>query len=83
WMRTDSGGTSHSVLRLEGFSSWLVNRRGLPIILGPVLFFIGGTLEFVNVILENQVIEFVEVFTRNTGIIIALIGILLLEPLGT
>ncbi|MEL6307519.1 MAG: hypothetical protein AAFQ52_05220, partial [Chloroflexota bacterium] len=72
-----------AVIRLEGLSSWLVKRRGLPIILGIVLFFIGGTLEFVNVILENQVIEFVEVFTRNTGIIIALIGILLLEPLGT
>ncbi|MEL6407675.1 MAG: hypothetical protein AAFV98_18595 [Chloroflexota bacterium] len=80
---SESGGKSQAVIRLEGLSSWLVKRRGLPIILGIVLFFIGGTLEFVNVILENQVIEFVEVFTRNTGIIIALIGILLLEPLGT
>lgn len=79
----ETGGKSRSVVLLEGLSSWLVKRRGLPIILGIVLFFVGGTLEFVNVILDNQVIEFVEVFTRNTGIIIALIGILLLEPLGT
>ena len=63
-------------------SSLLARQRGLPIVIGLVLFTIGGVLQFFNLAIESSVLEFFQVLFHNVGIIVALVGILLAEPLG-
>jgi hypothetical protein len=67
---------------LETISSLLAKQRGLPIVVGIVLIVIGAILEFINVAFQSAAIEMVEIILRNFGLVTALIGILLLEPLG-
>lgn len=74
---------STAATALKNFSAWLANRRGLPIVIGIIFFAGGGTLEFFNIFFENSYIAMVEVIFRNFGLLLALIGIALLEPLGT
>lgn len=68
---------------LATISAWLAKQRGLPIVVGIIFVAIGGVLELANVVFANQVIEVVEIIFRNFGLITALVGIALLEPLGT
>lgn len=64
-------------------SAWLAKQRGLPLVVGIIFIAGGGVLEFINIWADNQMVEVVEVIFRNFGILTALIGIALLEPLGT
>ena len=74
--------SSFLIEALKTLSEWLTRQRGLPLVVGIVFVAIGGALEFVNVAFENQIIEMIEIVFRNFGIITALVGIALLEPLG-
>ena len=67
---------------LERISSFLSKQRGLPIVVGIIFIAGGGILEFVNVALESDIIEMVQIIFRSFGLVSALVGILLLEPLG-
>ncbi|MGB7339225.1 MAG: hypothetical protein WBC91_10070 [Phototrophicaceae bacterium] len=75
--------TPSSVRILKNLSTWLADRRGLPIVIGIIFVAGGGTLEFLNIFFDNSYIAMVEVLFRNFGLLLALIGIALLEPLGT
>lgn len=63
-------------------STLMAKQRGLPIVIGLALFTIGGVLQFFNLAIESSVLEFFQVLFHNVGVIVALIGILLAEPLG-
>jgi hypothetical protein len=67
---------------LERVSTWLAKQRGLPIVIGIIFITGGGVLEFLNVAFESPAVSMVEIIFRTFGIITALIGILMLEPLG-
>jgi hypothetical protein len=67
---------------LERVSTWLAKQRGLPIVIGIIFITGGGVLEFLNVAFESSAVSMVEIIFRTFGIITALIGILMLEPLG-
>lgn len=67
---------------LNNVSSWLAKQRGLPIVVGVIFITGGGVLEFLNVAFESPGVAMVEIIFRTFGIVTALIGILLLEPLG-
>lgn len=67
---------------LERLSTWLAKQRGLPIVVGLVLFIAGGVLQFVNLALDSTLVEVFQILFHNLGVIIALVGILLAEPLG-
>jgi len=67
---------------LNNVSSWLAKQRGLPIVIGVIFITGGGVLEFLNVAFESPGVAMVEIIFRTFGIVTALIGILLLEPLG-
>ncbi|MEM9953601.1 MAG: hypothetical protein AAF846_18475 [Chloroflexota bacterium] len=67
---------------LESLSNWLARQRGLPIVVGIVFVILGGALEFVNIFVDNTIIEVLEVSCRTFGLVTALIGFALLEPLG-
>lgn len=67
---------------LETISGFLAKQRGLPIVVGIIFITGGGILEFLNVAFEQKWITMIEVVFRNFGLVSALVGILLLEPLG-
>lgn len=67
---------------LQGFSSWLARNRGLPILWGIVLVALGFLLELIDVWVESPELTVTHIILRNVGILIALVGLLLLEPLG-
>ncbi len=75
--------SSFLIRLLTNISNTLTRQRGLPIVVGILFIAGGGILEFVNVGFESSIIEMVEIVLRNFGIITALVGIALLEPLGT
>lgn len=75
--------SSFLIRLLTNISNTLTRQRGLPIVVGILLIAGGGILEFVNVAFESSIIAMVEIALRNFGIITALVGIILLEPLGT
>lgn len=67
---------------LERLSTLLARRRGLPAVIGIVMIIVAFILELANVQASNQVIEVLQIVLRNGGILVALIGLLLAEPLG-
>jgi hypothetical protein len=67
---------------LNTVSSWLAKQRGLPIVIGVIFITGGGVLEFLNVAFQSPGVAMVEIVFRTFGLVTALVGILLLEPLG-
>ena len=67
---------------LERLSTVLARRRGLPPVIGIVMIVIAFILELANVQAGNQIVEVLQIVLRNGGILVALIGLLLAEPLG-
>ena len=67
---------------LERLSTVLARRRGLPPVIGIVMIVIAFILELANVQAGKQIVEFLQIVLRNGCILVALIGLLLAEPLG-
>lgn len=67
---------------LRVLSTFLAKQRGLPIVAGIVLVVIAFIVQLVNVSLDSLVLEYLYVVVHHVGILIALIGLLLSEPLG-
>jgi len=67
---------------LERLSTLLARRRGLPAVIGITLIIVGFILEIANIGLGSQPLEFLHTILRNIGILVALVGLLLAEPLG-
>ena len=68
--------------RIARFSEFMARRRGLPVVIGIGLVIISFVLQLVDVYATSQVLHLVGVITLNIGILIALIGLLLADPLG-
>lgn len=67
---------------LEKLSTLLARRRGLPAVVGILLIVLGFVVELINVGIDMQLLEIIHITLRNIGVLIALIGLLLAEPLG-
>jgi hypothetical protein len=67
---------------LERTSNLLAKRRGLPVVIGVVLIIISFVLRIINISTDNETIEIIGMITNYAGILIALIGLMLAEPLG-
>ena len=63
-------------------SEFLAKRRGLPVILGIVLVIVSLIVQLIDVYAESKPLYLVGILSQNLGIVIALIGLLLSEPLG-
>ena len=74
--------SSFLIRTLERVSTLLARQRGLPVIIGVVLVLAGMVLQLFNVALDSAVVEVVQIICQNLGIVIALVGLLLAEPLG-
>lgn len=74
---------SDSLIKLlNNLSNYFAQRRGLLIILGIVMIALAMVVQIINVLLGSPIIEVIHIILRDVGIIIALIGILLIAPLG-
>ena len=74
---------SPSIARLlERLSATLARQRGLPVVIGVLLVIVSFIVRLVDVYVGSQLLELIWVITHHLGIIIALIGLLLVEPLG-
>jgi len=67
---------------LERTSSFLAKQRGFPIVLGVICIAAGGILQLTNVFLGSILVEVSHIIFQHFGIITALVGILLLGPIG-
>lgn len=68
--------------RLEALSGTLAKQRGLPIVIGVILIVISFIVQLVNFAVDAPALDVIWSITHHLGIIIALIGLLLVEPLG-
>lgn len=67
---------------LEKMSTLLARRRGFPIVIGIFLLILGFIVELITVAFGLDSLEIIHVILRNVGVLVALIGLLLSEPLG-
>ena len=67
---------------LKQLSDLLARQRALPIIVGIACLFASWILEYINLGLNSMFVEVFQIFFHHFGIITALIGILVIEPLG-
>jgi hypothetical protein len=67
---------------LEWLSATLARQRGLPIVLGVVLVAISFVVQLVNVYNPSQTLDLIWTITHHLGLLLALIGVLIVEPLG-
>lgn len=67
---------------LQRISEWLAKQRGLPIIIGIVFVLLSLLVQVANLYANSPVLELAGVIFLHVGILIALIGILLIEPIG-
>lgn len=74
---------SPSLARLiERLSTFLAQRRGLPVVIGIMLVILSFVVQFLNVYIPSQALQVFGVIFQHVGILLALIGLLLAEPLG-
>jgi hypothetical protein len=67
---------------LETTSSSLARRRGLPILIGIVLIAISFIVQLIDLGVGSPILGLIWTVTHHVGLLAALIGILLIEPLG-
>lgn len=67
---------------LQRLSGFLARNRGLPIIIGIVLIIAGFIIELINVQAASPTLNTLHIILQNVGLISALIGIILTEPIG-
>lgn len=66
----------------EFITTTLAKKRGLPVIIGIVFILISLLLQSVAVFAASPILDLLGVIILHTGILIALIGLLLADALG-
>ena len=67
---------------LEQLSATLAKQRGLTIVIGVVLVAISFVVQLINVYNPSQTLDLIWTITHHVGLLLALIGLLIVEPLG-
>ncbi|MFN8377263.1 MAG: hypothetical protein U0452_01205 [Anaerolineae bacterium] len=67
---------------IERLSGWMARRRGLPIVAGIGFIFVSFLCELINGASPSPGLQTVATLTLYVGLLMALIGIVLVEPLG-
>ncbi len=67
---------------LESFSARMAKQRGLAIMIGIGLVIVSFIVSLINTASPTPLLDWIWTITHHLGIIIALIGIMLVEPLG-
>jgi len=67
---------------LQTVSTRMAKQRGLPVVIGIAMILISMLVALLNVALDARLLDAVYVVLHDGGIVIALIGLLMVEPLG-
>lgn len=67
---------------LERLSAGLARQRGLLVVIGVLLIIISFIISLVNLSANSSTLDLLWTLTLHVGILMALIGLLLVEPLG-
>ncbi|MEP7293705.1 MAG: hypothetical protein ABI835_18095 [Chloroflexota bacterium] len=67
---------------LEHISAALARQRGLPIVIGVLLVAVSFVVQLINVYNPSQALDLAWTITHHLGLLSALIGLLMVEPLG-
>lgn len=67
---------------IRSLSDWIAKRHGIIPLTGIILVIIGFVFLLIDVFVQVRIIEFFGVLFQGIGLITALTGILLAEPLG-
>lgn len=74
---------SSSLARLlVWFSEFMAKRRGLPVVIGIGLVIISLVIQAISVNSDSKGLQLAGIIIQHVGILAALIGLLLAEPLG-
>lgn len=68
--------------RIQKLSNWLAQKRGIPVVMGIVLIVASLILQSLSVFAESDVLQLVGIVAHHVGVLIALAGLLLANPLG-
>jgi hypothetical protein len=67
---------------LQNVSGGLARQRGLPVVIGVVLIAISFLIHLIDFAVDAPVLGLLWTLTHHIGLLTALIGILLIEPIG-
>lgn len=67
---------------LEWLSARLARQRGLPVVVGVGFIAFSFVVSAANIYLDSDLLELIWSVTHHLGVIVALVGLLLVEPLG-
>lgn len=67
---------------IERLSGWLARRRGLPVVVGIALVILSFLFQVLNGASPSPGLQTAATLTLYLGLILALIGLVLVEPLG-
>jgi hypothetical protein len=63
-------------------STLLAKQRGLPVVIGIALVIVSFVVQVIDVYVQSQLLNLIGVVSLHVGLLAALIGLLLAEPLG-
>jgi hypothetical protein len=67
---------------IASLSDFMAKRRGLPVVVGIALVVLSFAIQLLDVYSHSNLLHLLGVITQNVGILTALIGLLLADPLG-
>lgn len=67
---------------LNRTSSVFARKRGLPAVIGIIFIVISLVLALVNLTVQSPAVEAVQIVFHHVGLLAAIIGLLLAQPLG-
>lgn len=74
--------SEYLIKKLKQLSDLLARQRALPIVIGIACIVASAVLEYTNLGLNSTFLEVFQIFFHHFGIITALIGLLVIQPLG-
>jgi hypothetical protein len=67
---------------IASVSEFMAKRRGLPVVIGIVVVILSFIIQLVDAFSPSKFLNVLGIIMQNSGILIALVGLLLAEALG-
>lgn len=67
---------------LERLSATLARQRGLPVVIGVLLIGVSFVVHLIGMAAPSQLLGLIWSITHHLGLIVAFVGLLMIEPLG-
>lgn len=67
---------------IASVSEFMAKRRGLPVVIGIIIVILSFLVQLIDAFAPSRFLNILGIVMQNSGILIALIGLLLAEALG-